>query len=37
MKDANNAWERIVQSLQYNGELVVELNESQKRHAAQLL
>jgi len=37
MKDANNAWERIVQSQLYNGELVVELNESQKRHAPQLL
>jgi hypothetical protein len=37
MKDANSAWERIVQSLHCNGELVGELNDSQKRHAAQLL
>ena len=37
LKDANNAKERIVQSLRYNGKLVVEIIESQKRHAAHLL
>jgi len=37
MKDANNAWERIVQILHYNDELVIELNQPQKRHATQLL
>ena len=37
MKDAINGDERIVQSLHYNGVLVVELNWSLKRHAAQLI
>jgi hypothetical protein len=37
MNDAKIAWERIVQSLHYNGVIVVELNDSQKRQAAQLL